>query len=295
MHLHLPARKNYNTHIRFGIAVFLNAVLAVAQLIYANQAHSVSLLSDALHNLGDVLGLFIAWSAQALANSIRHPARYTYGYQKSTLLAAFINALLLLLSVGIIVRETIFKLTHTDSMDELTVLFIAALGVLINGFTALLFIKEKENNLNIKAAFLHLTLDALTSLGVVISALVIHYGGYQWIDSIMALIIGAVILISSLKLLRRALDLLLGAVPHDIDLDEVNAYLMKIPGVITTKNVHIWALGTEKAVLTAHLVVKDSTNFINYPAITSEMAERFRITDVTLQPIRLNPTHHKGS
>jgi cobalt-zinc-cadmium efflux system protein len=289
MHLHSSFPKKNSIHLRFSIAVLLNFVVAIAQVIYAYHAHSVSLLSDGLHNIGDVVGLFIAWLAQIVANSTRHASRYTYGYQQSTLLAAFINALLLLLSVGIIVYETIFKLTHVDTMNEVQVLFIAALGVLVNGLTALLFIKEKDNDINIKAAFLHLMLDALTSLGVVISSLVIYYGGYQWIDSIMALLIGAVIWVSGWKLLRRSLDLLLGAVPPNINLDAVKQYLMSLPNVVDIEHLHIWALGTEKVALTAHLVMQDSDKSIDYAAIQSEITQQFQISHVTLQPVRLLP------
>jgi cobalt-zinc-cadmium efflux system protein len=266
------------------IAVLSNALLAIIQVIYANQAHSVSLLSDALHNLGDVLGLFIAWGAQTLAKSTSYPPRYTYGYKQSTILAAFINALLLLGSVGIILRETLLKITHTDPMNGMQVVYIASFGILINGLTALLFMEEKETNINIKAAFLHLILDALTSLAVVISAIIVYYGGYQWLDSMMALVIAGIISISGWKLLRRSLDLILGAVPTHINLAEVNQYLMKLPGVYGITHLHIWAIGTEESALTAHLIRNDTVNLpLDYHLIQKELANQYKIHQVTLQ------------
>ena len=282
--MHISFSTKPSIHFRFMIAILSNMTLAIVQVIYANQAHSVSLLSDALHNLGDVLGLLIAWGAQAFAASKNYSLRYTYGYKNSTLLAAFMNALLLLLSVLIILREIFFKLAQPDAMNEIQVLFIASLGVLINGLTALLFMQEKDKDINIKAAFLHLMLDALTSFGVVVSALIVYCGGYQWIDSIMALMIGGIILFSGWKLLRRSLDLLLGAVPDHIALDEVSQYLITLPGVSSMSQLHIWAIGTEEAALTAHLMMQNrSHTTMDHLAIQKNLAQRFNIQNVTLQ------------
>jgi cobalt-zinc-cadmium efflux system protein len=285
--------KKNSTHIRFGVAIFSNAAFTIAQVIYAHQAHSVSLLSDALHNLGDVLGLFIAWGAQVLAYSIRYPSRYTYGYRQSPILAAFINALLLLFSVSIIVRETIIKLSHSEAMNEMQVLFIATLGIIINGLTALLFLKDKDRDINMKAAFLHLMLDALTSFGVVISALVVYYGGYQWVDPLMALLIAAVICISGWQLLRNSLGLLLSAVPPHINLVAVNQYLEQLPGVVLVKKLHVWALGIECAALTAHLTLNDSAQTLDYTTINRELAEQYKITEITLQVMSASQTKQK--
>lgn len=270
-------------YTRFTIAVLLNAVLAVTQIIYANRTHSVSLLSDALHNLGDVFGLFLAWVAQVVS---KFPATrsYTYGYKKLTVLATLGNATLLLGSVGFILYETITKFQHTHavSIDVLPVIVIAMLGVLVNGGAALLFMHEKD--INIRAAFLHLVLDTLTSVGVVVSAVVIYYTGYQWIDAVIASIIGFIILLSSLRLLRRSFRLLLNAVPENIDVHAIQNYLIQLPGVNTVENLHIWPISTQETALTAHLSLKASEVLkVNHTKIQKDLSEQFHISHVTLQ------------
>jgi cobalt-zinc-cadmium efflux system protein len=270
-------------HLRFLFAVLLNIVLAVTQAFYANQAHSVSLLSDALHNLGDVVGLVIAWAAQTLAR-YRAPARYTYGYKKLTIVAACTNALLLMSSVVVITYEAISKLLHPHPMDEMRVLLIASLGVLINSGTALLFIKEKKNDISINVTFLHLILDALTSLGVVVNALLVYYSGYQWIDPMIAFMIATVILVGSSKLLSRSMSLLLGAVPPHINQHAVRQYLMQIPGVEVVSHLHIWAISTKETALSAHLrMPKSLLSEVDYHTIQEELRERFAIQNMTLQ------------
>lgn len=282
-HTPLPYSLNKSIHLRFMLAVMLNMVLALTQVFYAHEAHSVSLLSDALHNLGDVLGLFIAWGAQTLA-SYPPKGRYTYGYKRLTILATFSNALLLMLSVGIISYEAISKLINPHAMDEISVLFIALLGVLINSGTALLFMKEKESDINIRAAFLHLILDALTSLGVVISALLVYYTAYQWIDVVIAFMIASVILVGSWQLLSRSMQLILAAVPLPIDLNAVHQYLMQIPSVENVSDLHIWAISTKENALTAHLSVKDHVFTQNdYDAIQKVLNNQFNIHTMTLQ------------
>jgi cobalt-zinc-cadmium efflux system protein len=269
--------------MRFAVSILLNIVLTVLQLTYAYQAHAVSLLSDALHNLGDVLGLLLAWSAQILLTR-QTSERYSYGYKKSTILATLGNALLLFFSVGFIIYEAIEKLLHPHPMDEIPVIFIAFLGIIINSSMALLFAREKKTDVNIKAVFLHLMLDALTSLGVVLAAALIYYTGQQWIDSCVAFIIASIILISSWRLLRHALDLSLAAVPHDINLATVRTYLLQIPGVTAIKNLHIWSLSTQETALTAQLVMPQSF-LINsdYQRIQEDLLKYYNIHTSTLQ------------
>jgi cobalt-zinc-cadmium efflux system protein len=267
-------------------AVSLNMVLALTQIIYAGHAHSVSLLSDALHNLGDVMGLILSWGAQIVSF---YPARgrYTYGYKKLTILAAFMNAVLLMSSVGIITYEAITKIFYPHPMDEMRVLLIASLGILINGGTALLFMKEKENDINIKAAFLHLVLDALTSFGVVISAVLVYYTHYQWIDAVIAFLIAGVILFGSWKLISRAFALLVGAVPPHIDHEEVYHYLMGVPGIEAVYDLHIWAISTRETALTAHILVPNKTlTDADYESIRNALLQKFNIQNMTLQIIQ---------
>lgn len=282
MHHHHPSTA-HGIHTRFAWSIALNTILTIVQIFYAYQAHAVSLLSDALHNLGDVLGLLMAWGAQVLLNW-RSSERYSYGYKKSTILAALGNALLLLLSVGVIVYEAGIKLIYTQEMDEIPVMLIALVGILVNGGTALLFRKEKANDINIKAAFLHLSLDALTSFGVVLAAVLIYYTGYQWIDAIIALGVAGIMLLSSWNLLRRAIDMSLSAVPQGINLKAVRTYLMQIPGVTALHDLHIWGLSTQETALTAHLIMPHS--FLvdtDYQRINQALNQEFGIQHVTLQ------------
>lgn len=283
MHSHFSSTSSNSIHSKFLLAVLLNVTLAVTQVIYANQAHSVSLLSDALHNLGDVVGLVIAWGAQALA-TYRASARYTYGYKKLTILASLSNALILMGSVAIILYEAFGNLTHVHQMNEIPVLIVALVGVVINAGTAWLFVKEKESDMNIKAAFLHLVIDALTSLVVILSAVIIYFTGYQWIDSVLALVIALVIFTTSWTLLRRALVLLLDAVPPHVNQNEVTKYLMGIPGVQSIENLHIWAVSTQESALTAHLLMHHgASQEMDYALIQKELVEKFSIQLVTLQ------------
>lgn len=286
MHTHIPLPNKNNMHIRFMTAVCLNMVLALTQIIYANHAHSVSLLSDALHNLGDVLGLFLSWGAQIIA---LYPARgrYTYGYKKLTILAAFSNALLLMSSVGIITHESITKLLHPHAMDEMSVLLIASLGIVINGGTALLFMKEKESDINIRAAFLHLVLDAVTSFGVVMSAILVYWTQYQWIDTAIAFVIAGIILFGSAKLLSRSFNLLIGAVPPHINQHEVHEHLMSVPGIEAVYDLHIWAISTRETALTAHILVPEKHLTDNdYESIRNALLQKFNIQNMTLQVIQ---------
>jgi len=266
------------------VAVGLNTLLVIAQITYAYRAHSVSLLSDALHNLGDVLGLVIAWISQILLS--RHTSeRYSYGYKKSTILAALVNALLPLLTVGVLLYEAVMKLLYPESMHEMQVVLLASIGIVINGGTALLFLKGKEKDINLKASFQHLAWDALISLGVVAGALFVYFTGYQWVDAMIAFIVSGIIVVGSWKLLRQAVDLSLGAVPHGINHNAVRDYLLQISGVTEIHDLHIWGVSTRETALTAHLVMPQG--FLvdaDYQRINQALAQRFNIQHVTLQP-----------
>lgn len=285
MHTHASSRlSKQSIHIRFSIATGLNILLATLQTVYAYLAHSVSLLSDAMHNLGDILGLLMAWGAQAVL-TWHASERYSYGYKKFTILAALSNALLLILSVGIIYYELIVKFIKPQpAMHEIQVIFVALLATIINGGTAFLFIKEKESDINIKGAFLHLILDAITSIGVALGAVIMYYTGFQWMDTIIAFIISAIILLGSWKLLRRSIDLSLDAVPENINQEAVRTYLMHIPDVVALHDLHIWGLSTQETALTVHLIMPSSFLIdADYQRIQRDLLKRFNIQHVTLQ------------
>lgn len=240
---------------RFVLAAGINAGFVVAETIYGLKAHSLALLADAGHNFGDVLGLLVAWLGWALAR--RAPsARFSYGWRAASILAALTNGLLLLGAVGAIGWEAIGRLVEpgAGAVEALAVTEVAALGILVNGVTAWLFVAGRED-LNVRAAFWHLAADALVSLGVVVSGLVILATGLAWIDPLVSLIIAAVIAWGSFGLLRDCLALALHAAPARIDPGAVRAFLAGQPRVAEVHDLHIWAIGTRDVALSAHLVM----------------------------------------
>lgn len=273
------------TRLNFGfaLAIFLNSLFVGVEIIFALVANSMSLLSDAAHNCGDILGLVLAWGANYL---LKRPAneRYSYGYKKLTIVTAFLNALLLILSLIFIGYESIISLIHARTINEHLVIGVAIIGVIVNGGTALLFMRENHADLNIKGAFLHLAYDALISLGVVFSAILIALTHWQWLDAAVALMIVVMLSKDSWRLLRRSVSLILGAVPDEIDRSAVLNYLQCLPGVSGIHDVHIWALSTAQTALTAHLVMPESGLVDqDYQRINQDLREKFSIHHVTLQ------------
>ncbi len=270
-------------NLSFALAVLLNSGFVVAEVIYAFVAHSMSLLSDSVHNFGDVLGLLMSWGASYLAKR-RSTQRYSYGYKKLTILAALANALLLVFTSALIVYESINKLKNPVAINETIVMAVAFIGIFINGGTALLFMKQRLSDLNIKSAFLHLAYDALIAFGVVIAGAVIYFTGWFWVDPIVGLAIVGIISLGSWNLLRRSVELILGAVPYGVDQEAVITYLKKLPRVEAVHDVHIWGLSTQETALTAHLVMPgDGLSDQEYQQINQVLANQFQIQHVTLQ------------
>ena len=238
----------------FAIGTALNAAFVAAQIFYGLAAHSVALLADAVHNLGDVLGLLIAWGAATLARRAPTLAR-TYGWGRGTILASLTNAVILLLGCGAIAVEAIQRFGDPAPVGGATVMWVAALGILINGGTALLFMRGSKGDLNVRGAFLHMASDAVVSAGVVVSGLVISLTGWLWLDPATSLAIVAVITIGTWGLLRDSANLALDAVPDGIDVARVEAALGRLPGVTEVHDLHVWGLSTTETALTAHLVV----------------------------------------
>jgi cobalt-zinc-cadmium efflux system protein len=278
-HHHAPQSFNWS----FGIAITLNLAFTLFQVTYAFLAHSMSLMADAAHNFGDVFGLVLAWGANWL---MLRPARkrYSYGYKKITILAALINALILVATSALITYESIYKLLHLSEVNAHIVMVVAMIGIVINGGTALLFMKGSHADLNIKGAFLHLLGDALISIGVVVSALLILYTGHNVIDPAMGLLIVVIILWGTWGLLRDSVRLILDAIPHHIDLHGIQDYLSRISGVTAVHDLHIWGLSTKEIALTAHLVMPDGAlSDADYAAINTKLKRTFRIDHATLQ------------
>jgi len=267
----------------FAIGISLNAIYVAAQLFYGVVAHSVALLADAMHNLGDVLGLAIAWTAMRLAQ--RGPTHTrTYGWGRGTILASLSNAVVLLLGCGAITFEAIRRFEHPHPVAGDLVMWVAAVGIVLNGATALMFMRGRKDDLNIKGAFLHMASDAAVSAGVVITGLLIHLTGWQWLDPVTSLLIVVVIVMGTWGLLRDSVNLAMDVVPGGIVLLEVEKTLLALPGVIEVHDLHVWPLSTTQTALTAHLIQAGAgeANALIQQA-SEQVRERFGIGHSTFQ------------
>jgi len=270
-------------NLSFAIAVILNLVYTLAQVFYALYANSMGLLADAGHNFGDVLGLIFAWGASWLL-TLPARKRYSYGYKRTTILAAIANAIILVSASVAIAYASIDKLFHLKPVNTDVVIIIALIGIFVNGGTSLLFMKGADSDLNIKGAFYHLLADALVSFGVVVAAIIIHFTGYLWIDPITGLLIVAVILWGTWGLLRDSIGLILDAVPHYIDHTGINEYFAHLPGVTAVHDLHIWGLSTREVALTVHLVMPEKPlSDQDYQQINSTLLNQFKIHHATIQ------------
>src|SRR6186713_115703 len=240
-HSHAPD----NFGAAFAIGASLNAGFVIAELIFGYAANSLALISDAVHNLSDVIALLLAWAAAWLAQK-RPTQRYTYGYRRASILAALFNAGLLLVAVGGIIVEAINRLQEPAAVAGWTVVAVAALGIAINGGTALLFMRGRHGDLNVRGAYLHMAADAGVSFGVVVAALVIMFTGWLWVDPAISLAIAGVVLVSGWGLARDSVNLALDGVPRDIELSKVRDYLGALDGVSEVHDLHIWAMSTNE-------------------------------------------------
>lgn len=266
----------------FRIGIALNVIFIIIEILYGLLANSMALISDAGHNFSDVLALAFSWIAMRLSQR-RPTSKFTFGFRKATILAAILNTILLLVAVGIILWETLRRIGKPQSIDSDSVIIIAAIGIVVNGITALLFRKGKKHDLNIRSAFLHFIADTLVSLGVVIAGVIMLLTGVTWVDSVVSLIIVAIILYGSYHLLIDSVSLALDAVPGDIDSDQVREYLTGIPGVTGIHDLHIWALSTRDAALTVHLETSIQTDIEFISAIQQGLRDRFHIEHSTIQ------------
>ena len=288
-HVHGPAARDFSRAFAIGIA--LNIGFVVVEAAYGFLANSLALLADAGHNLSDVLGLLLAWGAAALVKR-RPTARHTYGLKRSSILASLANAILLLVAVGMIVWEAVHRFGQPQPVAETTVLWVAAVGIVINTVTALMFVRGGKSDINIRGAFLHMAADAAVSLGVVIAALAVMATGWLWLDPAVSIAIAIVITLGTWSLLRSSLDLALDAVPETIDRPAIEVYLAALPGVTEVHDLHIWAMSTTEVALTAHLVRPDcpvDDGLLGRSA--RELAERFGIAHSTIQIESGDPDH----
>ena len=280
-HDHHHGRHNYNRAFLVGIGLNLGFVFLEAGCGW--WANSLALLADAGHNLSDVLGLLLAWGASYLASQ-RPTALRTYGLRRSSILAALVNAVLLLLAIGGIAWEAVRRLHQPEPVSGLTVIGIAAAGVVVNTATALMFMAGRKHDLNIRGAFLHMAADAGVSAGVLLAGVVIRVTGWAWVDPVTSLLVVAVIAIGTWSLFRESLDLALDAVPAGIDPAAVQSYLAGLRGIAAVHDLHIWGMSTRETALTAHLVKPDGKLDDGLlERISEELHHQFGIAHVTIQ------------
>ena len=282
-HSHAPADFN----AAFAIGIGLNMAFVAIEAFYGWKVGSLALLADAGHNLSDVIGLVLAW-AGALAGKLRPDARHTYGWKRASILAAFINALLLLVAMGSLAWEAVHRLQSPEPMQGVTIMVVAGIGIVVNTATALLFMRGRNSDLNIRGAFLHMAADALVSAGVVVAGGLALWFGWDWLDPAVSLVIATVIVVGSWGLFRQSVHLLFDGVPDGVDLRAVQALLESMPGVAGVHDLHVWAMGSSEIAMTAHLVMpQGQADDVFLQRATEQLHERFKIAHVTIQVMRV--------
>ena len=278
-HGHMPT--NFSRAFALGIA--LNVIYILVEVIYGLLAGSMALLADAGHNLSDVLGLVVAWAGAELGK--RPPSkRFTYGLGGSSILAALLNGLFLLVACGAIALAAIERFSAPSPIASTTVIIVASIGIVINFGTAMLFVRGQKEDINIRGAFLHMMADAGVSAGVVVGGIVIYYTGLNWIDPLISLMIVALIFWSTWGLLTEAVRMSLAGVPRNIDIEEVQSYLTSLPGVQAVHDLHIWPMSTSESAMTAHLVLPDGHPGKGFLVdVQKRMIDRFSIHHTTIQ------------
>ncbi len=272
---------NYNRAFAFGI--ILNVIFVAIEAGYGIAAGSLALVADAGHNLSDVLSLLLAWGAGWLATTPATEKR-TYGFRKVTIMASLASAILLLVALGGITWETIGRFLDPKPVEGMTVITVAAIGVVINAITALLFVSGQKHDLNIRGAFLHMAADAGVSLGVVVAGIIIIFTGWLIIDPLISLLIVAVILIGAWSLLRDSINLAIDSVPEGIDIAGIKRLLTGLENVSQIHDLHVWSLSTTEVALSVHLIITDdslSKGFL--PNLQNQLHDRFNIEHATIQ------------
>ena len=280
-HNHHHEVNNYNRSFAIGIA--LNVIFVIIEVSYGLVADSLALIADAGHNLSDVMSLLLAWGASYLAT--KHPThKRTYGLRKVTIMASLLSAVLLLVALGGIAWESIERLSSPQPVDGVIIIAVAAIGVVINTATALLFVKGQKHDLNIRAAYLHMAADAAISLGVVIAGIAIIITGWLWLDPLISLFIVGVILLSTWHLLKDSIDLSIDAVPQGIDVSDIKSYLSGLKNVSDIHDLHVWALSTTETALTVHLVTThESIDNCFLQEVQEYLHQHFNIAHTTIQ------------
>ena len=275
----------------FIIAICLNSSFVIIEFIFGFIANSTALIADAGHNLSDVLGLILAWSASILCRKAPNE-RYTYGLRSTSILAALVNATFLLITCGAIAWEAIHRFSQPPAVGGLTVTMVATIGIIVNGLSAWLFMKDSKSDLNLRGAYLHMATDAAISLGVVITGVAMIYTGWYWLDPVISLLIVSIIVVGTWGLLRESVQLALCGVPANIEVGKIEAYLRQCTGVTDIHDLHIWGMSTTESALTVHLVMPNG-----YPGdifmddIMHTLKQRFSVHHSTLQIEQGSTTH----
>ena len=282
-HPHAPHTLNLDFGRAFGWGIALNLVYVAVEIGYGYTSGAMTLVSDGFHNLGDVAGMVLSWGAFVLMK--RAPTTgYTYGYGRATILAAFLNALLLMLAVGGLGWEAMLRLRHPMPVPGLTIAVISAIGIGVNGFTAMLFFRDRNEDINLKSTYLHMASDAVVSLGALITGVVINYTAWWILDPLVSLAILGAIVYSTWGLLQESVKQILDHVPSNVDVAKLNEKLLAIPGVSGLHDLHVWSLNTRQAALTTHLLIDegvDSNALLD--DVTEMLHEEFGIEQTTIQ------------
>ncbi len=280
---HAGPKKLDHVSRAFVIGIVLNVLYVVIEFILGHKYQSYALISDAGHNLSDVFSLCIALLAYSMQH-FKQTNRFTYGFRRSTIMVSFINACILLIAVAFIAYEGILKIHHPVRVDGTAVAWIAGFGIIVNGVTSLLFLREQKNDLNIKGAYLHMLADTLVSVGVVISGIIIHFTHWYVLDAYISLFIAVIIVFTAFRLLKQSVYLMLDAVPHTIDLEQVKKQLMQdAPCIRSIYHIHIWSLSTTTVALTAHIATFDSMQWDRDKAFIKRLLKTYGIDHATLE------------
>jgi cobalt-zinc-cadmium efflux system protein len=282
------SRQRDRMNLAFIAGISLNFLFVIMEVIAGLYINSLSLLSDAGHNLADVVSLSLSLLAFRLM-IVRPNDRYTYGYRKTSILVALMNTMFLLLSVGAIIFEAVHRLLNPERTSGFAIAIVAAIGIAINGFTAYMFMRNQEKDLNLRSAYLHLLADALVSAGIVAAGIIIYFTSWYWIDSAFSILVACIILAGAWKLMRTSLRLSLDGVPFDIDIEDIRKTALGLSGIRGIHHVHIWAISTTENALTAHIVIEAGKTNSEEQEIKNRLKselERKNITHVTLETER---------
>ncbi len=283
-HEHTHSHKEVKDYGKaFAIGIALNLIYIFIEAVYGFLINSLALLADAGHNLSDVLGLLLAWGASYLVKKSAN-GKYTYGFRKSSVLAALLNALILLVAIGAIIWEAFGRFASPQIIEGKTIMIVAGIGVIINSITALLFFSGRKTDLNIKGAFLHMAADAGISLGVVLVGFILLFTDFYWLDPVVSIVIALIIFWGTWGLLKDSVNLALDAVPDNINKKDVEEYLLSLPEIESIHDLHIWAMSTTETALTVHVVIDapiDRNQFLD--TISDQLDHKFNIIHTTIQ------------